>query len=251
MAEVFSTKSLMYWWAALSATVFLKDWLQNLANFVETTTMFLPDSIPFNVIPGLNSWIDRAADYIRSGIQFKPEQELLAIGPLHVQSWVIAVIFGLILVGLGAGLYARSLRTSTWFDDLLTLLGIYVLLRIEGHIVAMTNLPIQNQFRDFVNNPTTALVILLVLLMILIVFGEGLHSKRTFWRALLESLVVAVFMFPHETALAIGYGIQALAQFGIGLAQFTPFAIVWGIAGMFLALQRLAGHEHFEIKRGP
>ncbi len=249
MAEVFSTRTLMYWWAALSATVFLKDWLRNLTSFVQTTDIFLPDKIPFSVVPGLNARIDQAADYVRTGIQFNPEQELVSVGSIHLQAWVGALFLGIVLLALGIALYAHSLRTANWVDDLIALVGIYVLLRIEGHIAALAKLPIQEQFREFVNNPATAFVILLVLLLALIFFGEGWHSRRAFWRAIIESSVLAVFMFPHETALGLSYAVWALAQFGFGLAQYTPFAIVWGIMGIFLAVQRLAGHERIEIRR--
>ncbi len=249
MAEVFSTRTLMYWWAALSATVFLKDWLRNLTTFVQTTDMFLPNKIPFSAVPGLNALIDQAADYVRTGIQFNPEQELVSVGSVYLPAWVGALFFGVVLLALGVALYIRSLRTANWIDDLIALVGIFVLLRVEGHIAAMTKLPVQEQFHEFVNNLATAFVILLVLLLVLIFFGEGWHSRRAFWRALIESSVLAVFMLPHETALGLGYGVWALAQFGFGLAQYTPFAIAWGIMGIFLAVQRLAGHERIEIRR--
>ncbi len=250
MSEVFSARSLMYWWAALSATVFLKDWLKNLAAFVRSSDLFAPDKLPFNLIPGVNGWIDQAAEAIRTGIKFKPEQELAAIGPVHIQSWTLAVAVGCLFLGLGIGLYIRSLNSSTWFDDFLALFVIYGILRIEGHIVAVTQLPIKEQFRSFVNNPTTAFVLLLVLLLALVFFGEGIRSRRAFWRAFLEVIVLAVFMFPRNTALAISGVILGLSQFGTSLAQFTPFAIIWGMIGMFLAIQRLLGHEHTEVGRG-
>jgi hypothetical protein len=56
---------------------------------------------------------------------------------------------------------------------------------------------------------------------------------------------MSLFMFPRETATVLSYGVDALAQFGAGLslAANLPFAIIWGLLGMFLALQRLTSQE--------
>ena len=87
-------------------------------------------------------------------------------------------------------------------------------------------------------------------MLLLSIFGEGFRSKRAFWRALLEALLVSLFMFPHETAGVVAYGIDALAQFGAGLGSTAnlPFAIIWGLLGMFLALQRLTSQESFAAR---
>ncbi len=251
MSEVFSVRSLIYWWAALSSTIFLKDWLKQLANFVRMPGMFIRDKFPFNLVPGINSWIDGAAEYVRSRVGFNPTQPLLT-APIVVPAWMIAIFFAAFLVGLGVALYMRSLRTATWFDDFIALIGIYILLRMVGHTVAIASLPVLDQFRDFVNNPTTSLIILLTLLMLLIFLGEGFRSRRAFWRALIEGTVVAVFMFPAETANAIGFLIQALANLGASLAEpaNAPFALLWGLIGVILALQRLTGRERVDVTRG-
>ncbi|MCL5950829.1 MAG: hypothetical protein M1132_03750 [Chloroflexi bacterium] len=61
--------------------------------------------------------------------------------------------------------------------------------------------------------------------------------------------VLPVFMFPHDTVLVQSDAVWALAQLGAWLAQFSPFAVVWGIIGILLALERLAGREQIEIRR--
>ncbi len=252
MAEVFGVRSLIYWWGALTATVFIRDWLQQLAAFLLDPRLFSADKFPFNMLPGLNSWIDGAATYIRDRIQFDPNQVIAGSGALTIYNWMLAVAVGLILIGLAIALYIRALNTSTWLDDFLALGVFYVTLRIEGHITKLAALPIQNWFRDFVDSPGTAFLVMFVLVMILVFFGEGFHSKRAFWRALLEASIVALFMFPRETAYAFGYVVQALAQFGASLTvpENAPFAIIWGLIGMILAFHRLTTQEAAASRAG-
>ncbi len=245
MAEVFGVRSLVYWWGALTATVFIKDWLALLAAFLLDPNSFSATKFPFNMLPGLNSWIDGAANYIRDRINFDPNQVIAGSGVLTIYNWMLAAAVGLILIGVAIALYIRALNTSTWLDDFLALGVVYVTLRIEGHITALAAMPIQNWFRDFVDSPGTAFIVMFILVMILVFFGEGFHSKRAFWRALLEASLVALFMFPMETAFAFGHVVQALSQFGASLTvkENAPFAIVWGLIGMALAFYRLTTQE--------
>jgi hypothetical protein len=245
MAEVFGLRSLIYWWGFFTATVFVHDWLTQLSVFLLAPNNFSPDKFPFNMRPGLDSWIDGAANYIRDQIKFDPTQVIAGSGSLTIYGWMLAVAVGLLFIGIAIALYIRALSTATWLDDFLALAVVYVVLRIEGHIVSLAALPIQNWFRGFVDNPGTAFLTLLALLALLVFFGEGFRSKRAFWRGLLEASLVAVFMFPRETAAAFGYVAQALAQFGESLVTpaNAPFAIIWGLIGMALAFQRLTTQE--------
>ncbi len=245
MAEVFGLRSLIYWWGFFTATVFVNSWLKQLAAFLLDPNTFAPDKFPFNMRPGLDSWIDGAANYIRDQINFDPTQVIAGSGSLTFYGWMLAVAVGLILIGIAIALYIRALSTSTWLDDFLALGVVYVVLRIEGHLAALAALPIQNWFRSFVDNPGTAFLTLLVLLLFLVFFGEGFRSKRAFWRGLLEASLIALFMFPRETAAAFGYIANALAQFGesLSLPANAPFAIIWGLVGMVLAFQRLTTPE--------
>jgi hypothetical protein len=86
---------------------------------------------------------------------------------------------------------------------------------------------------------------LFFLLLGLSFIGEGVRSKRAFWRALFEAVLLSLLMFPEQTSNALGYVIGGLALFGGGLgsAQNWPFAIFWGVVGMFLAVQRLTTQE--------
>jgi hypothetical protein len=250
MSEVFSARSLVYWWGLLSATVFVKDWLKQLADFLRTSGMFSPANIPFNVLPGLNSWIDGAAKFIRETVKFNPTQAVATIGSFVILGWMLALFFAVLLLLIAVLLYIRALNSPSWFDDFFAIFVIYVILRIISHIVALTSLPVLDSFRNFLDNPATAFLLLLALMLFLSFFGEGFRSKRAFWRALLEALLMSLFMFPRETATVVAYGIDALAQFGAGLgsAANLPFAIIWGLLGMFLALQRLTSAETFVVK---
>jgi hypothetical protein len=250
MSEVFSARSLIYWWGVLSATVFIKDWLKQLADFLRNSGMFSPANIPFNFLPGLNSWIDGAAKYIRDTVKFDPTQAVVTIGSFVVLGWMLALFLGFLLLVIAIVLYGRALVSPSWFDDFLAIFVIYFILRIISHIVALTSLPILDSFRNFLDNPGTSFIFLLALLIFLSFFGEGFRSKRAFWRALIEAALVSLFIFPHETATILAYGVDALAQFGAGLslAANLPFAIIWGLLGMFLALQRLMSQETFVVK---
>lgn len=251
MSEVFSVKSLIYWWAALSSTIFLKQWLIQLADFIRKPGTFIKDKFPFNIVPGVNSWIDGGAEYLRARIGFDPNTPIIT-APFRVPAWTVAVFFAIILVAIAVAIYIRALNSTSWFDDFLGLFAIYVILRAVGHTVALTSLPLLTQFRELVNNPVTALVVLIVLLFVLIFFGEGFKSKSSFWRALAEGLAIAVFIFPSETANGVSYLVLAFANLGTSLAEpaNAPFAVVWGVIGMFLALQRLTRQEHAGINLG-
>ncbi|HEX7587350.1 MAG TPA: hypothetical protein VF478_03460, partial [Anaerolineae bacterium] len=98
MSEVFSARSLVYWWGLLSATVFVKDWLKQLADFLRTSGMFSPANIPFNVLPGLNSWIDGAAKFIRETVKFNPTQAVATIGSFVILGWMLALFFAVLLL---------------------------------------------------------------------------------------------------------------------------------------------------------
>ncbi|MEW5717895.1 MAG: hypothetical protein AB1817_04645, partial [Chloroflexota bacterium] len=151
-----------------------------------------------------------------------------------------------ILIGIGAALIFRAIKSPVWFDDFIALAVMYVVLRIVGHIVALaTALPFANWFRDFVNNPFAAYVVIMVLLLLITFFGEGFSSKRAFWRAIIASSLLSLFMYPREVAIIFGYVLDALSQFGAGLSNQAnvPFAVAWGVVGMILALQRLTMPE--------
>jgi uncharacterized membrane protein len=245
MAEVFSFRSLIYWWGVLTATVFIKDWVKQLAEFLKTPGMFSPERIPFNTLPGLNMWIEGVTKYIRETVKFNPNQPIVTVGSYSIPGWALAVVFGLLLLGLAFRFYYLALKSPVWFDDFVALFVIYTILQIEEHIIALTSLPLLDSFRAFIDNPVTTFVIMLLLLLTMCFSGEGVRSKRAFWRALIEAGLVSLFLFPAQTAFAMSYAVDALWKFGEGLTlpSNLPFAMLWGLIGMFLALYRLGTPE--------
>jgi len=246
MSEILGVRSLLYWWGLLTATMFVQDWLRQLANVLKNPDIFTPDKIPFNMLTNLNSWIDGAAEYIRTTVKFDPSGPLFTVRSIFIPSYVLAFLVGFILIAVAASFVMRALKSSAWLDDFIALVVMYVALRIVGHVVSLTTtLPFADAFRDFVNNPFTAYLVIMVLLLFITFFGEGFQSKRAFWRAIIASTLLSLFMFPREVSSIFGIVLDALAQFGAGLSNpaNAPFAVVWGLVGMALALQRLAVWE--------
>jgi hypothetical protein len=245
MGELFSVRSLIYWWGMLTASAFIKDWLASLSELLKDPETFNSEKIPFNMMPGLNAWIDGAADYVKNSVNFDPEQVIATIGPLAIRGWAVALVFGLIIIGFGIRLYIRALRSHQWFDDLFTLFILYIILRFEGHIVGSTGLPVQDWFKSLVENQFVSFFLIILLLLTLSFAGEGLRSKRAFWRALGAATLISLFIYPSQMASVLGYIVQALAFFGTSLStqQNLPFTVAWGVIGMILAIHRLTTPE--------
>jgi hypothetical protein len=146
---------------------------------------------------------------------------------------------------LGVRLYLHALRSPAWYDDFVTLFVLYIILRLEGHIVGQTGLPLQDWFKALVNNQAVPFVIIIILLLSLSFAGEGLRSKRAFWRALIAAAIVGLFVYPTQTANALGYVVNALAFFGDSLnkPENIHFTVAWGLLGMGLAIHRLTAPE--------
>ena len=253
MSEVLGVRSLLYWWGLLTATVFVQDWLRRVANSFKNPDLFTPDKIPFNMLTNLNSWIDGAAEYVRITVKFDPSAPLFTVRSIFIPSYALAFLVGFILIGVAASFVVRALKSSAWLDDFIALIVMYVMLRIVGHVVSLaTTLPFADAFRDFVNNPLTAYLAIMVLLLFITFFGEGFQSKRAFWRAIIASSLLSLFMYPREVSSIFGIVLDALALFGAGLSNpaNVPFAVAWGLVGMALALHRLAVSEDGRGSRG-
>jgi hypothetical protein len=245
MIDVFGVRSLVYWWGVFTATVFIKDWLGQLAALLKNPDMFTSAKIPFNTLPGLNELINNIAQYTRDAVKFDPNQSLATIGSFSIPGWGLAIFLGVLLLVFGVRAYIHALRSDPWYDDFLTLFILYVIIRFEGHIISSTKLPLLDSFKQLVDNQAISFAIIIGLLLGLSFSGEGLRSKRAFWRALIAALLVAMFIYPRETANIVGWAVDLLSQFGAALIlpANLPFAALWGAIGMLLAFQRLAGQE--------
>lgn len=246
MPEVFSAKSLIYWWGILTASALVKSWLEAIYAFLSDKSLFSPSRVPFSSLPGLNSWVDSAADYFKVAIKFNSTDPVATItGGPDIPGWILAAFLGLLLLGLVVRFYIHALRTDSWLDDFIALFLIYVALRFEGHLIGSSGLPFRNDFRDFIQNPVVTFLLLIAFLFLLTFFGEGLRSKRAFWRALTEGVFLALLMFPTETASVLGRIVDALAKFGgaLLLRENWVFAVLWGALGMILAIYHLTSTE--------
>jgi hypothetical protein len=241
MREVVSVRNWVFWWAILTTTVFLQEWLRRLADFLRDKTIFSPNGFPFNVIAGLNGLVDNAATAIR-GIGFDPSQQLAKIGPVTIQNWVIALFVGLVALALAALFYIRALQSPTWGDDILALVVLYFVIRIEAQLISIAKVsPLTPAGRELINNPAATFWILMLFLLVDVFLGEGLHSKRAFWRGLLEAVFTALLLLPAQSAQILAFGIDRFADFGRVVQTNLVFGLIWGIVGMLLALTRLYG----------
>jgi hypothetical protein len=243
MREVFGSRNWVFWWAALTASVFLKDQMPTIANFFQDRGFFSPNTFPFSLVSGLNKWLDTVAQGIENAVQFNPNAPIIG-GPIAVPNWILALFIGLLVLGGAVALYMRALRTSSVGDDILTLLGLYFILRIEGYIIGITQVGPLGGAGDFlVSNPLIGFWIMMLALFVMIFMGGGLNSRRAFWRGLLEAILIALFIVPTQTAQVLSSFFGGLFTFGNLLASNAVVGVTWGVVGAILALTRLTSAQ--------
>lgn len=233
----------MFWWAAITATVFLKQWLPTISNFFQDSGFFSPLNFPFNLVGGLNAWLDELAAGIEGSVQFNPNAPLVS-SPVVVPNWILAVIVGLFVLGGAVALYVRALRSTAIGDDILTLFGLYFILRIEGYIIGFTNVgPLESASNLLTQNSLAGFWILMLALFVLVFIGGGVNSRRAFWRGLFEAVLIALFLLPTQTAAALSSFFAALFTFTNLLDTNFVFGILWGVIGAILAFTRLTSTQ--------
>lgn len=239
MRDVFGPRNWIYWWAALTATVFFRDQLPTIAQFFQDSGFFSPNTFPFSLVSGLNAWIDSVAQNIEDAIQFNPNAPLIT-APIVIPSWILAVIVGLLILGGAVALYVRALKSHSLGDDVLTLLVLYFVLRVESYIIGLTNVgPLEGAGNFLIGNPLMSFYIMMFFLFILVFMGGGLDSRRAFWRGLLEALLIALFVVPAQTADLLGTMIMGVYTFTNLLTTNLVFGLFWGVTGAIMALTRL------------
>lgn len=243
MRDVFGSRNWVFWWAALTSTVFLRSQLPTLALFFQDNGFFSPNNFPFSLVTGLNLWIDQLAEGIQQAIQFDPNAPLIS-SPIIIPNWILAVVVGLLVLAGAVGLYIRALKSTALGDDILTLFGLYFILRIEGHIIGFTNVgPLEGAGSLLIDNPLAGFWILMLALFLLVFIGGGVNSRRAFWRGLLEAVLIALFLLPTQTATALAGFFWGLAAFANLLVSNPVFGVAWGIVGAILALTRLTNTQ--------
>lgn len=239
MRDVFGSRNWVFWWAALTSTVFLKDWLPTIATFFRDSGFFSPTTFPFSLVSGLNAWLDNVAQGIENSVNFNPNADIITT-PFSVPNWALAMAVGLLVLLGTVALYMRALRSSSVGDDILTLLGLYFILRIEAYIVGLTNVgPLAGASDILVQNPLAGFYIIMFFLFVLVFLGGGLRSRRAFWRGLLEAVLIALFVVPTQTAGLLTLFFMGLFAFANLLGSNLVFGIIWGVMGALLALTRL------------
>ncbi|MGE5139105.1 MAG: hypothetical protein ACM3JD_06585 [Rudaea sp.] len=240
MSNVLAPRSWVFWWAALTATVFLRDALTWLSSIFRNKSVFAPTIPPFSLVAGVNGIIDGVAEWIRTGVQFKPNDLLLAFGPLGIRNWMIALFIGLVILIIAALVYRRALGTSALLDDIAALIVLYFVIRIEAHLLAIAQLPALSQTaKSLVGNQILSFIVLLALLAGLTITGEGLKDARSFWRGVIELFLVAILLFPVEAAGAVAAFFDLIRTFGNLVMSNMLFAAIWAAFGIALALRRL------------
>lgn len=243
MRDVFGSRNWVFWWAAITATVFLKSWLPTIAQFFQDSGFFSPSNFPFNLVGGLNTWLDQLALGIENSVQFNPNAPLLT-SPIVVPNWIIAAVVGLLVMGGAVALYVRALKSHALGDDILTLFILYFVLRIIGHIIGFTNVgPLEGAGNILTQNPMAGFWILMLALFLLVFVGGGVNSRRAFWRGLLEAVLLALFLLPTQTAGALSTFFLTLYSFTNLLDTNFLFGILWGVVGAILALTRLTSAQ--------
>lgn len=239
MRDVFGSKNWVFWWAAATATVFLRDWLPTISRFFQDGGFFSPLNFPFNLVGGLNAWLDTLAVGIENSVQFNPTAPLIS-SPIMIPNFILAVIVGLLVLGGAVALYVRALKSVGIGDDIITLFGLYFILRIEGYIIGFTKFgPLQGASDILTGNPLAGFWILMLALFVLVFIGGGVTSRRAFWRGLLEAVLIALFLLPTETAGLLSSFFLTLYGFTNLLTTNLVIGIVWGVVGAILALTRL------------
>lgn len=243
MRDVFGSRNWVFWWAAVTATVFLKNWLPTISNFFQDSGFFSPENFPFSLVQSLNAWLDQLAQGIENAIQFNPNAPLIS-SPIFVPNWILAVIVGLLVLAGAVALYVRALKSSAIGDDILTLFALYFILRVEGYIIGFTNVaPLENAGNILTQNPLAGFWILMIALLVLVFIGGGVNSRRAFWRGLIEATLIALFLVPTQTAMALSGFFAALYSFTNLLDTNLVFGVMWGLVGVVLALTRLTSTQ--------
>lgn len=240
MRDVFGSRNWIFWWAALTSTVFLAPWLPVISNFFQDSGFFSPQNFPFSLVAGLNSWVDSVAQSIKDGIQFDPAAPAIATPFFTIPMWIVAVVFGLLVLAGAVALYVRALKSQAIGDDILTLLVLYFVLRIEAYIVSFSNIgPLTGAGTTVIENPLVGFWILMFFLFVLVFMGGGLRSRQAFWRGLLEAVLLALFVVPLQTAALLSAFFAGLFAFSNLLTSNMVFAAAWGVLGAVMALTRL------------
>lgn len=240
MNQVLGPQKWIVWWALLTAGAFLKDWVRAAGVFLRDKTFFSPTALPFSLAAGINDSLAGLSDYMTKQVKFDPAAPLAQVGATAVPNYLLAFFFGALLLGGAIWFYLRSLASERLADDLLALLVLYFVLRIEEHIIAISKVANLSDYgKMLVQTPTFTFLFLAVVLFGALFFDKRIRNPRTFWRAVIETLLLGTFLFPRDAASLVASVMDLVVQFGNALQANVSWALLWGAAGLLLAIPRL------------
>ncbi len=228
------------WWGILAALVFLIPgaWLSAAANFLRSASGISNSQPPMSWLLGLRDTIDALAQAVPGVIKFDPKGELAGVGPIAIPNLVIGVMVGVLLIVVAFSFYWVASGNPGFLDDLLAMLFIYVVLRVEG--VTMAAIP----FFDALNKsaPSSYLLILLGFMIITMITGRAGRDSTVFFKILMEALLLSMLIAPKETLNAAAALIEAptkLHEFLALTGYFPMIMAVWAVLGVSLAMLNL------------
>jgi hypothetical protein len=249
--QIIGPQKWIIWWAVLTAAAFLKDGVRTFAAFLRDQTFFSPKALPFSFASGLNDSLAGLADYLTKQVKFDPAAPLAQIGATSVPNYVMAFFIGALLLGGAIWLYLRALASQRLADDLIALLVLYFVLRIEEHIIAISKVSNLSDYgKMLVQAPAFTFLFLTVVLFGALFFDKSIRNPRTFWRAIIETLVLGIFLFPRDAGDVLANGMDLIVQFGSILQGNITWALVWGAVGLLLAIPRLYKSDVIEKATG-
>ncbi len=228
------------WWGILAALVFLIPgaWLSAAANFLRTTPWLQANQAPMTWLTGLRDTIDAIAQAVPNVVSFNPNGQLAGIGPISIPNVVIGVLIGGMLIIVAFLFYWNASATPGILDDLLAMVFIYLVLRVEG--VTMGAIP----FFDALNKsaPTSYLLILLGFMILTMLGGRAGRDSTVFFKVLLEALLLSLLIAPRQTLDAFAGLIELptkLHEFLALTGYFPMIMAVWAVLGVVLAVVNL------------
>ena len=229
-----------FWWGFLTALIFLVPtaWLLNAANFLRGADWLQPSQPPLLWLIQVRDGIDTFAKGLPTVIQFNPQGSLVTFGNFSIPNVVVGIIVGLLLLLVAFVFYVRAAAGTGVLDDLLAMLFVYIVLRVEGATTAA--IPIVKTLND--QAPTSYLIILLIFMLYQVLRGRGSKDSAVFFKILWEALLIAILILPRQTLDAVAWIVERPVKIHEFLALTGSFAMiqtVWAMVGIFLGVVNL------------
>ncbi|MBI4786611.1 MAG: hypothetical protein HY782_06150 [Chloroflexi bacterium] len=229
-----------FWWGFLTALIFLvpSAWLVNVANFLRGADWLQPSQPPLLWLIQLRDGIDAFAKGLPAVIQFNPQGSLVTFGNFSIPNVVVGIVVGLLLLMVAFMFYARAAGGGGVLDDLLAMLFVYIVLRVEGATTAA--IPIVKTLND--QAPQSYLIILLLFMLFQVVRGRGSRDSAVFFKILLEALLIAILILPRQTLDAVAWIVERptkLHEFLALTGYFAMIQTVWALIGIFSGVVNL------------